>query len=272
MHTHYNPAVVLREGLELFGFVPDLLQHGSKTLHFEDLFGADPTLVSKIWDDIELREANDGASLKHLFWTLHYFKNYPNKANMLTYLGDDFDTMRHWICRFTEGLAALSAKKIALPSPDERLHYLTVDSAVFRLEEQTQFDHTWHSHQSRTAAVKYEVALTMDGMIAWVNGPFKGSVHDVTIYRQDLMARIPKGKAVIADKAYRGQPNVRYAKDAKSLESRAMTHQETVFERFKDFKILAREFRDSHGDPLVAHRPVFFAIAVIMQYKIKHGD
>jgi hypothetical protein len=38
-----------------------------------------------------------------------------------------------------------------------------------------------------------------------MNDPYKASVHDITIFCNGLMTKIPKGKKVNADKGYRGK-------------------------------------------------------------------
>ena len=164
-----------------------------------------------------------------------------------------------------------------LPESNDRIFFLTVDGTDFRIQEPTDFDRTWYSHKFKKAAVKYEVALAMDGNIVWTNGPFRGSKNDMTIFREGLMAHIPEGKLVIADKGYRGEPMVSYPnpqdrEDVAIFKARALARHETVNKRFKDFKILGETFRHANGDPLGSHRVYFFAIVVLTQVKIEMGE
>lgn len=167
--------------------------------------------------------------------------------------------------------------QIALPLPDDRAFYLSVDGTDFRIEEPTKFDRTWFSHKYKKAAVKYEVALDMDGHIVWINGPFRGSENDLAIFRRGLLHHIPAGKLVIADRGYRGEavisfPNPADDDNVKDFKSAVMARHETVNKRFKDFEILRATFRHNNGDPLGNHGPIFKAIAVITQVKLEEGE
>ena len=65
---------------------------------------------------------------------------------------------------------------------------------------------------------KYELSLsTTKPQIAWTNGPFPGSKHDLTVFRggteeegeeewdkESLYFQIPEGRMVIADSIYKG--------------------------------------------------------------------
>ena len=276
MRDHYVPEDILREGLELFGLVPARLKEEPRIRRFREKYGCSPEVVAALWDDVDVED--NGASLKHLFWTLHFYKGYPTEADMRSTFRVDPGTSRRWIRCFTKGLHNLCHLKIVLPLPDDRIYYLSVDGTDFRIGEPTMFDRTWYSHKFKKAAVKYEIALTMDGYIAWANGPFRGSEHDLAIFRRDLMTQIPDGKLVIGDKGYRGEPDVldtpnRLDTDeSRSFKSLVLARHETVNKRLKDFRILSSVFRHSNGNPIASHKPIFFAIAVITQYKIEHGE
>ena len=276
MHLHFDPETVLREGLELFGFKPDRLQEESKNRRFHEKYCAGPNVVAALWKDIGV-DIN-GASLKHLFWTLHYYKSYPKEGDVRNLFSADPGTVRRWVRTFTTGLEALASQKIVLPLPDDRVYYLSIDRTDFRIEEPIYFDHSWYSHKFKKAAVKYEVAMTMDGMIAWINGPFRGSEHDLAIFHQGLMDQIPEGWLVIADQGYRGEPHVldipnpSESDEVKDFNGMVLACQETVNKRFKDFAIISQVFCNSNGDPIASHKPIFYAIAVVTQYKIEHGE
>lgn len=54
--------------------------------------------------------------------------------------------------------------------------------------------------------LKYELVCSfIHPQIVWCNGPFKGSVHDLTIARSDLIHLLNEGEALLADKAYLGE-------------------------------------------------------------------
>lgn len=276
MLVHFNPAAVLHQGLELFGFLPSKLSPAMQSKRFHEHFLASPAAVAAMWNDLAVE--TNGADLRHLFWTLHFYVSYPYEKDMRSIFGVDPATARKWIRLFTAGLQALYPLKVHLPEPDDRVYFLTVDGTDFRIGEPTLFERTWFSHKYKKAAVKYEVALSLDGNIAWVNGPFRGSEHDVAIFRKGLLDLIPKGKLVIADLGYQGEsdvvdtPNAMDDDGVKSFKKNMMARHETVNKRFKDFNILSQVFRHSNGDPILNHKPYFMAIAVITQYKIENGE
>ena len=57
--------------------------------------------------------------------------------------------------------------------------------------------------------MKYEVVVSVEPIrILWVNGPFRASVHDLTISRKFLLQNILDHELFIADKAYVGERNL----------------------------------------------------------------
>jgi hypothetical protein len=68
-----------------------------------------------------------------------------------------------------------------------------------------------YSHKFNQAGLGYELAISLfDNALVWINGPFLGSKHDVTIFRENggLKGKTPFGKRGIADKGYRGEKGV----------------------------------------------------------------
>lgn len=67
-----------------------------------------------------------------------------------------------------------------------------------------------YSHKFNQAGFDYELAISIfDDALVWINGPFLGSKHDITIFREDgLKETTPQGKKGIADKGYRGEKGI----------------------------------------------------------------
>lgn len=67
-----------------------------------------------------------------------------------------------------------------------------------------------YSHKFNQAGVGYELALSLTGnALVWTNGPFVGSKHDVTIFRECGLKNITAtGKKGIADLGYRGEKGI----------------------------------------------------------------
>lgn len=180
-----------------------------------------------------------------------------------------FDTQIKWSNRKKHG------------GSSNRWSMVTVDGTDFRIQEPTPFSKGWYSHKFHGPAVRYEVAVSINGGdIVHINGPFQcGFYPDITIFRTKLMGMLEDGEFVEADKGYRGEPTkvrvpVDYQSSAeKRQKALARTRHETVNKRFKQFNILGNRFRHhvSFGD-MKLHKLVFESVAVITQLDISLGN
>lgn len=109
----------------------------------------------------------------------------------------------------------------------------------------------------------------------WMNGPFKASRHDITIFRRaGLKDMIPPGHRVIADNGYKGEaivvstPNSHEPSVLRKFKSRARARHESFNGRLKNFRILDERFR--HG--VNKHQVAFEAVCVIVQYQMELGS
>ena len=141
------------------------------------------------------------------------------------------------------------------------------------------------SHKFQHAALKYEIGVAVfHDKIVWVNGPFPGGRHDLTIFREDgLLERMPPDKSMIADRGYKSSKkgesnriatplphnNPEHTEEAEfgKFMSRVRCRTETVMGRLKEYKCLSEMFR--HGEE--KHEWSFKAVAVTVQYQIDHG-
>jgi DDE superfamily endonuclease len=159
------------------------------------------------------------------------------------------------------------------------------------------------SHKFNQAAFSYELAISVyHNALIWMNGPFMGSKHDVTIFRQDgLKDRTPTGKRDIADNGYKGEKNIlltlnthdpaelrkfkvscfllppllAFWKFSLNLltplagwQERVKARHETFNGRIKNFAWLDDWFR--HG--MDKHKICFEAVCVIVQYQLENGS
>lgn len=60
------------------------------------------------------------------------------------------------------------------------------------------------SHKFKHGAVKYEIAMSLlEPQCAWINGPFDGGMHDLTIFREKgLKEKLKRWKMAIVDRGY----------------------------------------------------------------------
>jgi hypothetical protein len=159
-----------------------------------------------------------------------------------------------------------------------------------------------YSHKFNQAGLDYELAVSIrESRLVWMNGPFDGSKHDITIFRERLKEMTPLGKNGIADKGYRGEkgilctPNAydnlalqkfKVSKQAAFFfivfglcsalllmhadflkQTRARCRHETFNAKIKCYTCLDDRFR--HGRD--HHKQCFEAVCVIVQYQMENG-
>lgn len=139
--------------------------------------------------------------------------------------------------------------------------------------EPRPFSTTWFSHKFKGAAIKYEIAVDLDGNIVWVSPPYRGSINDKTIFRQGLRFLIPERYLAVADQGYTAGPNLTIVSEFDSVDvilfkKRLLSRHETANKRIKDFAVVSTKFR--HGVDL--HHIFFDAVATICQYNIENGE
>jgi hypothetical protein len=72
-----------------------------------------------------------------------------------------------------------------------------------------QYEWEYYSVKTKSHTLKYELAISMNNhRILWVNGPYKGSVHDSKIIRDKFLKALTTNERAIADKGYIGVPGI----------------------------------------------------------------
>jgi hypothetical protein len=86
---------------------------------------------------------------------------------------------------------------------------LTVDGVHFRTYESRKNPTAKvYSHKSNGPAMSYEIAIAIhESRVLSINGPFDASKADITIFREELMDKMPEGQRGIGDSGYQGEPN-----------------------------------------------------------------
>jgi hypothetical protein len=226
-----------------------------------------------------------------MFLVAHFFLwTYPKNAGLIA--------LRFRICEsYSQGeplwtwirkIAALKALKIVwdprLNSSESERYVVTVDGTDFRTWERKHptlnQDRKQCSKKFNHGAVKYEIAVSVyTNKAVWINGPFRGGMHDLTMLREgNLINLIADGKKAIADRGYisgvpeekakLSLPNEFDPKILNNFKSRARLRHETFNGRLKFFASLSETFR--HG--FDKHKFVFEAIAVTVQYQMENGS
>ncbi len=110
----------------------------------------------------------------------------------------------------------------------------TVDCTDLRVYEPVHFSANWYSHKENAAAVRYKLAVSTEGKIVWLNGPFRaGEYSDLKIFRSRLRSELRHSELFIADGTYSDVKCI--FNDGCDLEfiQRCRARQETVFKRLK---------------------------------------
>ena len=273
---------------------------------FGSMYGSPPHACAQIWQelcntDVEDARIPDGQQnekgFKMFMMAQFMLWVYPKNRRILQVMfhpvgeKNTYGTqLWTWIAR----IAAMITEKIKwqdrFDDPDAEVFLVTVDGVDCRTWEKRDhptmpFDKKLHSHKFKHASLKYEIAVAIySDHIVWVNGPFRGGKHDLTILREgqednsgSLLERIPEGKFMITDRGYRTgsveeMKKIAYKRNddpiqLKRHKGRATCRHETVNARIKQFQAVAETFR--HGKD--KHEMAFKAICVIVQYHLDLG-
>ena len=268
---------------------------------FKQHYGPSPTIISFIWSDIITTEidlaiaATDKGEkgFRKLLQAFHFLWAYPKNTGLFaSTMGTNkryVEGENLWI--WVRAIAKLKALKIVWPEDDyndpNRIYIVTVDGVDFKVWEKQHpefpYDKGQYSHKHNHGALKYEIAIdTVTSKVVWINGPFRGGMHDKSIYLQGLRTKIPNGKMIIADGVYGSKtrfvapddhlkislPNLCDTKEVHNFKSRLRARHESFNGRLKHWRSLADTFHHANNK----HVHVFEAIAVIIQYQMDHGS
>jgi hypothetical protein len=262
-----------------------------KNARFRSCFGASSEVVATIWNRIEPTIDEPGLHAKHLLWALVFLKVYSTEdIHCSIFDWPSVRTFRKWSWYIVKKIADLKDEVIRLENrfqdgPDPNLPgkkcYLTVDGTDCPVFEPRPFNTGMYSKKMQGPGLKYEVAVCIrTGSICWINGPFKASTHDATIFNNGLSNEIADNEVVEADRGYSGcakakTPNQGFTRVERQQKSKARGRHEAINGRLKHFGVLTTHFR--HMAPNLVHMMekhglCFTAIAVISQLKFEHGD
>lgn len=216
--------------------------------------------------------------MKFFVMALHYLKCYPSQVAMARMFSVHAATAR---TKIWELLAALYLTFDSIKVIDFKNRWdgwtespvAIVDTTECEIETPSLYEWEFYSGKSKQHSLKYEVAIDVQGSkILWVNGPYKGSIHDVTIFRDKLVKELKVGEVVLADKGYVGESSCccpfkppknpdQIFFNSKHYKVRQVI--ERLFSRFKHFNIISQKFRNKSN--YEQHKVAFYCIASIIQ-------
>ena len=287
---------VLKQGLLLAGV--DLksqsrVRDATSIKQFKAIYGTDPSVCAQIFNDLQtttITEAKIDASsvpLPGFFVALHFLKRYQTEEEQSIFFKMSRNTVRKWKWFFVNRIRALKADKIRWP-PEWRANpppgvvvpilLLTVDGVHFRINEpfhpRYNKNSKFYSHKFKTSALNYEIGIDLyRSRVVHIRGPYRAAIHDITVFREELMDKIPDGHFCIGDKGYLGEPakvmgpNSYDTPAARKFKGRARARHESFNKRIKFFACMELCFR--HG--IEEHQICLEAVVVICQYEMEMG-
>ena len=296
---------ILSFGLGIVGFGP-ARQHVSDDLNikrFRSHFGIGPKAILSIAKDlhIDLKDKKGHHNeLKFLMMALCWLKLYDTEHVMAGRWGFGEEFCRETVKRYVRKLQSLRDDKIRFQVEDRRRIYIgSVDCVHCEVNEfRTAPNSIWYSHKHNGCGLTYEVVMDLcDDRVLWLAGPKPASTHDITFFRGGktvsksrntneaawdkgaLYFQIPKGKKLIGDSGYKGEPKKvsvtcrEHNEEVKEFFARAKSRQETFNGRIKVFEVLDGRFRHGKGvqNKMDLHKMCFEAVCVAVQYDMENG-
>jgi DDE superfamily endonuclease len=292
---------MLLYGLKLLGWEEKQLVRKSKNNRdnllslFKSDFGASPAVVAQIFEDLQTTDLpaarisfatmDDAAQL---LYALNFLKQYPTEGQRQNkwHLCDKNLRENGWDLLLR--LQALKAEKIVWPTDEEignNIWIGTVDGTHIKSQEPNHptlpKDTKAFSYKNKAAGFSYEIVVSLwKSNIIWINGPFKASVHDNTIFsspgglKEKLTAA---GLKVIGDSGYGGMDDVVSrlhsidSPEVSKFKVRARMRQEAVNAKIKTLRCADSAcFRHmgNYKDGQPKFKICFEAAVVVTQYKM----
>ena len=134
----------------------------------------------------------------------------------------------------------------------------------------------YYSWKHNGPGLSYELSLHIwESRLIWCkkNDTTKSNDRKNFASPGGIRSRIPAGKKVVTDRAYRGRggdpkvapPNAHDSKELRTFKGRARMRQEAFHSRIKRFRCIKDAFR--HGEE--EHQNCFEAICVLLQYEME---
>ncbi|OEU05889.1 hypothetical protein FRACYDRAFT_257598 [Fragilariopsis cylindrus CCMP1102] len=261
-----------------------------KQARFKSLFGANSTVITAIWNEIQ-NHIDEDVFRKHLLYGLLFMKVYSTEEVHCAIVGwPSVKTFREKAWHIVECIAELKPKLILIENrfinapPETRVgfkrSFLTDDACDFGINEPYPWDRKWYAVKFNGPGVKYNVAIAIHSdNICYASGPHFSGESETTIFKENLGTAIPEDEPVEIDGCTGGdqrqmKPQAGDNRKVRKQKSIFRGRQETIFSRMKQFNVLNSHFRHnetSEEHTLYKHQVCFDAILVITQLKFMIG-
>ena len=282
---------MLKEGLDVIGISQKRRRRLSKRRlysKFKAHFGRHPLHVARVWRDLltttipEARVDDDAANIIGFLASLNFVTVYAEEEIRDDFMGDlmHLNKMRALSWFFVGKIAALKALKIVWPADHEwtTTFIASVDGTHRQINEPrdplVRKNRKWYSHKDEHAGMNFEVVMSLfESKILHAKIGTPASTNDITEIKAELLAKIPAGKRLIADKVYATKDleqtcstwNQFDTEEMQEFKRRAKARHESINDRIKKYQAIKKVFR--HG-PAKAQL-CFDAVLVMVQYAIE---
>ena len=274
------------------------VDHDVNITRFRCFYGVGHLAVAAV-----IRDLNDSdLDLKNFLLALNYLKTYNTETVLSGWWGLNEDTVRKWAKHYQKEIQKLKKKKVSsmilfnlshifysiilltlnllqIVCGDlkyDTKHILTVDGVHFRTYESRKVPTAKvYSHKFNGPGLTYEIAVAIyESRVLSITGPYPASKADITIFRENLINKIPDGKKGIGDSGYEGEPEKltihrdSHSKNLTNFINRVRARHENFNARIKNFCILSDRFRSNKK---VEHKLAFEAICILVQYDMENG-
>ena len=208
---------MLRRGLRVAQAHVGNQKHKAVIGDFKSHYGIHPKQCARVWKDlIERNIIEDGEEdLLGFFAALSFLKEYDREKKRRGIFKMNVKPLRELTWRWVEILAALKPYKIVWPSDDEWVttFIISVDGTHRRTNEprhpEVRKHGSYYSHKFHKAGINHEVALHLFKQnVVHAKNFDLGSEQDKTIFKKELLQKIPPGKRVVCDNGYEGLPDI----------------------------------------------------------------
>jgi hypothetical protein len=291
---------------------------------FRSHYGVGSRAVAAMFDD--LKKSHPTINKTDFLMAMYWLNLYPTEHCLAGRWDYIEETCRNKVKKYTKMISKLANEKVSFYTDGyliycfasfancqyfclfqikwlnfeehDEVYICSVDGVHFGIQEPRKDPGAkWYDHKSNSAGLAYEIALAVrHNNIVWMRGPFPASTHDLTIFRggkkddpkdpSALQFKVPPGKRVVADSAYRSEVGIvattkeKHPPEVKREFARIKSRQETFNSRIKSFRILSMPFRhnldatdedNEENRSLGFHRQVFESVCVAVQYDMENG-
>ena len=263
----------------------------TNVIDFKSNFGKHPLHLCRVWRDMQItnvveaflpeEEARSEDGLKGFLMACNLCKTYGSVSTRASQFGGaDRDLVGKLTWKFVFRIAALVTFKVVWPDNFNETFIASVDGTVTTNNEprdpNVRKNTKNFAKKANMAGRNHEIAIDLwTSRCIHAKMSDRGSVHDLTAMRQELIDKIPVGKRVICDRGYtsfkNGEhlkmsfPNPLDAQAVKEFKKNARARHENFNKRLKDYKCLKETF--IHG--IEKEQACFNAVVVMVQHAIE---